>query len=59
MTPLCTTQQSQSRSKFHRKQVKILSAFLWLVEEDKCDTILERRVFVVGVFSQNTWMSEG
>ena len=34
MTPPCTTQrtqQSQSRSKFHRVQVKILIVFLWLV----------------------------
>ena len=40
MTPPCTTQrtqQSQSRSKFHRIQVNILIVFLWLVEQDWCD----------------------
>ena len=45
MTPPCTaqrTQRSQSRSKFHRKQVNIMNVFLWFVEQDWCDTILEQ-----------------
>ena len=45
MTPPCTTQrtqQSQSRSRFHRIQMNILVVFLWLVEQDWCETILEQ-----------------
>ena len=45
MTPPCTTQraqQSQSRSKFHQIQMNILVVFLWLVEQDWCETILEQ-----------------
>ena len=45
LTPPCTTQrthQSQSRSKSHHIQVNILSVFLWLVEQDWCETILEQ-----------------
>ena len=45
MTPPCTTQrtqQSQSRSRFHRIQMNILVMFLWLVEQDWCETILEQ-----------------
>ena len=45
MTPLCTTQrtqQSQSRSRFHRIQMNILVVFLWLVEQDRCEAILEQ-----------------
>ena len=37
MTPPCTTQrtqQSQSRSRFHRIQKNILVVFLWLVKQD-------------------------
>ena len=45
MTPPCTTQrtqQSQSRSKFHRIQMNILLVFLWLVKQDLCEAILEQ-----------------
>ena len=45
MTPPCTTQrtqQSQSRSRFHRTQMNILVVFLWLVEQDWCETIAEQ-----------------
>ena len=45
MTPPCTTQrtqQSQSRSRFHRIQMNILVVFLWLVEQVLCETILEQ-----------------
>ena len=45
MTPPCTTQrtqQSQSRSKFHRVQKNILLVFLWLVKQDWCEAILEQ-----------------
>ena len=45
MTPSCTTQrtqQSQSRSRFHRIQMNILVVFLWLVEQDWSETILEQ-----------------
>ena len=45
MTPPCTTQrtqQSQSRSRFHRTQMNILVVFLWLVQQDSCETILEQ-----------------
>ena len=45
MTPPCTTQrsqQSQSRSKFHRVQMNILAVFLWLVKQDWCEAILEQ-----------------
>ena len=45
MTPLCTTQrtqQSQSRSRFHRVQMNILAVFLWLVKQDWCEAILEQ-----------------
>ena len=44
MTLPCTTQrtqQSQSRSRFHRIQMNILVAFLWLVKQDWCEAILE------------------
>ena len=42
----------------HRIQKNILVVFLWLVEQDWCETILEqicgvRRVLVVAVFSQS------
>ena len=43
MTPLCTTertQQCQSRSRFRRIQMNILVVFLWLVEQDWCETNL-------------------
>ena len=45
MTPRCTTQrsqQSQSRSRFHRIQMNILVVFLWLVKQDWCEAILEQ-----------------
>ena len=45
MTPPCTTQrsqQSQSRSRFHRVQMTILAVFLWLVTQDWCEAILEQ-----------------
>ena len=45
MTASCTTQrtqQSQPRSRFHRMQMKILVVFLWHVEQDWCETILEQ-----------------
>ena len=45
MTPPCTTQrsqQSQSRSRFHRIQMNILAVFLWLVKQDWCEAILEQ-----------------
>ena len=45
MTPLCTTQraqQSQSRSKFRRLQMNVQVVFLWLVEQDWCETIPEQ-----------------
>ena len=45
MTPPCTTQrtqQSQSRSRFHRIQMNILVVFLWLVKQDWCEAILEK-----------------
>ena len=45
MTPPCTTQrsqQSQSRSRFHRVQMNILAVFLWLVKQDWCEAILEQ-----------------
>ena len=45
MTPPCTTQrsqQSQSRSRFHRVQMNILAVFLWLVKQDWCEVILEQ-----------------
>ena len=32
------TQQSQSSSKFHRTQVNVLIVFLWLVEQEWCET---------------------
>ena len=44
-TPPCTTKcthQSQSRSKFYRTQVNVLNEFLWLVEQECCETILVR-----------------
>ena len=44
MTPPCTTQrsqQSQSRSRFHRVQMNILAVFLWLVKKDWCESILK------------------
>ena len=46
MTPPCTTQrsqQSQSRSRFHRVQMNILAVFLWLVKQDWCEAILEQQ----------------
>ena len=45
MTRPCTTQrsqQSQSRSRFHRVQMNILAVFLWLVMQDWCEAILEQ-----------------
>ena len=45
MTPPCTTQstqQSQSRSRFHRVQMNILVEFVWLVKQDWCEAILEQ-----------------
>ena len=45
MTPPCTTQrtqQSQSRSRFLRKQMNILVVFHWLVKQDWCEAILEQ-----------------
>ena len=45
MIPPCTTQrtqQSQSRSRLDRIQMNILDAFLWLVKQDWCETILEQ-----------------
>ena len=45
MTPPCTTQrtqQSQSRSRFHRTPMNILGVFLWLVNQDWCEAILEQ-----------------
>ena len=45
MTPPCTTQrsqQSQSRSRFHRAQMNMLAVFLWLVKQDWCEAILEQ-----------------
>ena len=45
MTPPCTTQrsqQSQSKSRFHRVQMNILIVFLWLVKQDWCEAILEQ-----------------
>ena len=45
MTPPCTTQrsqQSQSRSRFHRVQMNILAVFLWHVKQDWCEAILEQ-----------------
>ena len=45
MTPPCTTQrtqESQSRSRFHRIQMNILVVFLWLVKQDWCAAILEQ-----------------
>ena len=45
MTPPCTTQhaqQSQSRSKFRRLQMNVQVVFLWLVEQDWCETIPEQ-----------------
>ena len=45
MTPPCTTQrtqQSQSRSRFHRIQMNILVVFLWLVKQDWREAILEQ-----------------
>ena len=45
MTPPKTTQrsqQSQSRSRFHRVQMNILAVFLWLVKQDWCESILEQ-----------------
>ena len=44
LTPLSSTQrtrQSQSRPKFNRIHVHVLNVFLWLVEQDWCETILE------------------
>ena len=62
MTPLCTTQraqQSQSRSKFHQIQMNILVVFLWLVEQDWCETILEQMWGSTSLGQWNTWMSAG
>ena len=76
MTPLCATQrtqQSQSRSRFHRIQRSILVVFLWLVKQDWCEAILEQmwgfdeswswrcflRVERTASQWQNTWMSVG
>ena len=45
MTPPCTTQrsqQSQSRSRFHRVQMNILVVFFWLVKRYWCEAILEQ-----------------
>ena len=45
MTPPCTTQrsqQSQSRSRFHRVQMNILVVFIWPVKRDWCEAILEQ-----------------
>ena len=45
MTPPCTTQrtqESQSRSRFHRIQINIVVVFLWLVKQDWCEAILEQ-----------------
>ena len=45
MTTPCTiqrTQRSQSRARFHRIQMNILVVFLWLVEQDWCETIPEQ-----------------
>ena len=60
MTPPCTTQrtqQSQSRSRFHRVQMNILVVFFWLVKQtgvnwfwNRCGV---RRVLVVLVSSQS------
>ena len=44
MSPPCTTQrtqQSQSRSRFHLTQMNMVE-FLWHVEQDWCETILEQ-----------------
>ena len=74
MTPPCTTrrtQQSQSRSKFHRIQMNILVVFQCLVEQHWCETSLEQMWGSTslgrgGAFSYfertvsqwlNTWMS--
>ena len=75
MTPPCTTQrtqQSQSRSMFHRIQINILVVFLWLVKKDWCEVNLEQMWGSTslgrgGVFSelteqfqwQNTWNVSG
>ena len=75
MTPCTTkrTQQSQSRSRFHRTQMNILFVFLWLVKQYLCEAILEQMSGSTclgrgGAFSnfertvsqrQNTWMSVG
>ena len=69
----CTTQrkqQSQSKSKLHRTEVNIMIVFLWLVEQDWCETIWEEvwgstSLGRGGAFSdmkeqfqwKNTWMS--
>ena len=74
MTPPCTTrrtQQSQSRSKFHRTQMNTLVVFLCLVEQHWCETSLEQmwgstslgRGGALSYFERtvsqwlNTWMS--
>ena len=75
MTPRTTkrTQQSQSRSRFHRTPMNILFVFLWLVKQYWCEAILEQMSGSTclgrgGAFSdfertvsqrQNTWMSVG
>ena len=64
ITPRCTTQhtqQSQSRSKFHRIQVKILSVFLWFVQKMEVDESWSWWCFLrferMGSWWKNTWMS--
>ena len=57
MTPPCTTQRSQqsrSRSKFHRIHMNILVVSLWLVKQDWCEAILEQMSLCRGggVFSE-------
>ena len=68
----CTTQRTQqslTRSRFHRIQMNILLVFLWLVKQDRCEAILEEmwgsaRLGRGGVFFeskekfqwQSTWM---
>ena len=45
MTPPCTTQRTQqsvTRSRFHRIQMNILLVFLWLVKQESCAATLEQ-----------------
>ena len=45
MTPPCTTQRTQqslTRSRFHRIQMNILLVFLRLVKQDWCEAVLEQ-----------------